>query len=175
MTDLQLTQVALVGARIELFRVFGFASRSAIALRRVAPILVPRTIDSNGDAGLRRCFKDNLPVWVHNIINDPLFPSREQLLMPLRRFEGELHDGRDNEVVSTVLSHGFRNENFDPLNLPEGMCLSERCAMVAHLSIWKAAYRRLEQDLSDILTDNYDCIASWCEYARQTDHVIIES
>ena len=175
MTDLQLTQVALVGARIEQFREYGYASRGALALRRITPTLLPRGVDKDDDARMRSYFKEKLPLWVHNIINDPLFPCREQLLMPIRRFEGELHDGRNNDVVSSVLSHGFRNQHFDPLNLPEGMCLSERCAMVAHLSIWKAAYRRLENDLSDIMAENYDRIASWWDYARLTDHVDIES
>ena len=171
MTDLQLTQIALVGARIADFNDFGYANRNAMAMRRVAPELEHNAIDEDAK---RSCFKSGLPVWVHNIINDPEFPSREQLLMPLRRFEGELNDARNNEVVSTVLSHGFKNESFDPLNLPDTLSLSERCAMVVHIDIWESAFRRLENDLTEIMASQYSRIANWCEYARQEGHASIE-
>ena len=176
MTDLQLTQIALVGARIADFNNFGYTDRNAMTMRRVAPELEPRDASAgvgNASADVS-CFRNKLPVWVHNIINDPEFPSREELMMPLRRFEGELIDSRDNEVVSTVLSHGFKNQNFDPLNLPETMPLSQRCAMVAHIDVWESAFRELEQDLSAIMAKNYDRISTWCDHARQDDHVCID-
>lgn len=174
MTDLQLTQIALVGARITDFSNFGYTNRNAMTMRRVAPELEPADAGVSDASDSASCFKNRLPVWVHNIINDPEFPSREELMMPLRRFEGELIDSRDNEVVSTVLAHGFRNQSFDPLNLPVTMPLSQRCAMVAHIDVWESAFRQLERDLSEIMTKHYDQISNWCERARQDDHVCIE-
>ena len=145
-----------------------------MTMRRVAPELKPRDPEVGDTSVGASCFKSRLPVWIHNIINDPEFPSREELMMPLRRFEGELIDSRDNEVVSKVLSHGFKNQSFDPLNLPKTMPLSQRCAMVAHLHIWESAFRQLENDLTEIMAKNYDRISTWCEHARQDDHVCIE-
>ncbi|MEP0201088.1 MAG: hypothetical protein ABJ084_12055 [Halioglobus sp.] len=176
MKDLQLTQIALVGARITDFNDFGYTDRNAMAMRRVAPELEPTVeqADVSDEAMKVSRLRNRLPVWVHNIINDPEFPSREELLMPLRRFEGELHDSRNNEVVSAVLSHGFKNESFDPLNLPHTMPLSQRCAMVVHIDVWESAFRRLEADLYKIMARNYDHIVSWCKYAQQDDHASIE-
>ena len=56
------------------------------------------------------------------------FYTRNEL--SLRRFEGELRDSRDDEVISAVLSNGFRNQTFDPLNLPNNMPMRQRCAVV---------------------------------------------
>jgi len=176
MKDLQLTQIALVGARITDFNDFGYTNRNAMAMRRVAPMLDPaaaQTGKASEDARVS-LLRDRLPLWVHNIINDPEFPSREELLMPLRRFEGELNDSRDNEVVSAVLSHGFKNESFDPLNLPDTMPLSQRCAMVVHIDVWESAFRRLEADLYKIMARNYDRIVSWCQLAQQQGHACID-
>jgi len=174
MTDLQLTQIALVGARIADFSRFGYTNRNAMTMRRVAPELEPRDSDVGDAPAGDSCFRNTLPVWVHNIINDPKFPSREELMLPLRRFEGELIDSKDNEVVSTVLSHGFKNQSFDPLNLPKTMPLSQRCAVVAHLDVWECAFRQLENDLTKIMAKNYDLISIWCEHARKEDRVCIE-
>ena len=96
------------------------------------------------------------------------------MLMPLRRFEGELSDSKSDEVVASVLSAGFRNENLDPLNLPESMPLRDRCAILMHVSVWQNAYQRLEHDLVTILSDYADDISRWTKMSLQPDYATIE-
>ncbi len=173
MADLQLTRIALIGARMDAFAELGYSSRHQIAMRRIAPP------DEEGDyagmapASLRRTLAARLPLWVHNIITDPEFPRRPRLIMPLRRFEGELADRRDDEVISTVLAHGFNDRPFDPLRLPPDMGTRERCAIVAHLGAWQEAFQVLESSLLDILCEEPALLDRWVSEARtaETDPV----
>lgn len=111
-----------------------------------------------------------LPIWIHNIITDPEFPARARLSMSLRRFEGELNDNRNDEVISTVLRHGFKGLSFDPLNLPGTMPMRQRCAMVVHQDTWREAFNRLNTEVVDILEQNINELKQWCEFARQPEH-----
>ncbi len=174
MYDFQLTHVALVGARMCAFHAYGYKARADLTLCRVAPENAGVAMDSLSEAQLRDKLQAQLPLWVHNIIADPDFPSREKLLMPLRRFEGELRDSKDDEVVSAVLSKGFMNQAFDPFNLPKTMPVRERCAILAHLQVWQDAYRALESDLLDLLVEHAEELASWSEYAKHPSHVSIQ-
>ena len=160
-TDFQLTHIALVGARMTTFKAHGFHERNQLALRVVIPLNCEQ-MPTLPTQALRHSLQDQLPLWVHNIISDTEFPQREKLLMPLRRFEGELHDNRSDEVVSTVLSAGFKNQPMDPLNLPAVMPLRQRCALVIQIGVWQDAYRRLEQDLLELLVEYAQDIARWC-------------
>ena len=126
MLDFQLTHIALVGARIAAFHEYGFYSRNDLAMRRVAPREEDVSIDNLSEQTRDALLKAQLPIWIHNIIADPSFPARDRLLMPLRRFEGELHDSRNDEVISMVLSCGFKNHSFDPFDLPvQCQCASD--------------------------------------------------
>ncbi len=165
MSDFQLTHIALVGARMNSFKPYGFESREALTMCRVAPEL-----PLGDEAQLRASLVEQLPIWVHNIITDPEFPARGRLLMSLRRFEGEMHDNRDDEVISTVLRNGFKGLYFDPLNLPSTMPMRQRCAMVVHLDTWRDAYNRLSHEVADILIEHRDGLTRWCEYARLPEH-----
>ena len=100
-------------------------------------------------------------------------PGRGALLMPLRRFEGELRDSRDDEVISAVLSNGFRNQTFDPLNLPNNMPMRQRCAVVVHIRAWQEAYKRLEQEVLAILADEADALVRWCDQASQPEFEMV--
>lgn len=174
MYDFQLTHVALVGARMSTFNAYGYTARSDLTLCRVAPESAGVAIDRLPSVELRDKLQKQLPLWVHNIISDPQFPYRDKLLMPLRRFEGELKDGRDDEVISAVLSNGFMSQNFDPFNLPKTMPVRERCAILAHLQTWQDAYRTLEKDLLDLLVEHAEDLAGWSEYAKHPSHVSIQ-
>ena len=173
MSEFQLTHITLVGARISAFRSYGFHSSNDLSLRCVVPELSASQVELLGRTELIAQLKSQLPIWIHNIVTDPEFPLRDKLAMPLRRFEGELRDNRDDEVISTVLSQGFRNQDFDPLNLPDSMPLRQRCAMVVHIAVWQAAYKRLEKDVVTILADNAPLIAKWCEDASQRDYDMV--
>lgn len=168
MNEFQLTHIALVGARMSAFRPHGFKDRNQLAMRVVIP--------ENSDAltGLPReevpiAFRAQLPLWVHNILSDPDFPQREKLLMPLRRFEGELLDSKHDEVVASVLSAGFRNQDLDPLDLPAVMPMRQRCAIVMQIGVWQEAFRTLEQDLVAILSDYVEDIARWSGLYREEE------
>jgi hypothetical protein len=115
-----------------------------------------------------------LPIWIHNIITDPEFPKRRKLLMPLRRFEGELKDKKDDEVVSAVMSAGFRSQTFNPLDLPKTMPMRRRCSMLAHIGVWQEAYQKLENDILDIMSDEASAVTQWCELARQPGRSTVE-
>lgn len=173
MSEFQLTHVTLVGARMSAFRSYGFQSRNELSLRCVVPELTDSQVDLLGRRELISRLKSQFPIWIHNIVTDPEFPLRDKLLMPLRRFEGELRDNRDDEVVSAVLNQGFRNRDFDPLNLPDTMPLRQRCAMVVHIAVWQEAYKRLENDVVAILADHADLIARWCEAASRPDYDMV--
>ena len=174
MYDFQLTHVALVGARMSAFHAYGYKARTDLTLCRVAPEYAGVSMDSMPTEELRDKLRVQLPLWVHNIIADHEFPSREKLLMPLRRFEGELKDSKDDEVVSAVLTKGFMSETFDPFNLPKSMPVRERCAILAHLQVWQDAYRVLEKDLLDLLVEHAEELAGWSEYAKHPNHVSIQ-
>ena len=172
--EFQLTHVALVGARMALFRQLGFHDRNELATRRVLPPASDKPLDTLPEVELRATLAVQLPIWVHNIIADPDFPNRHKLLMPLRRFEGELSDSKSDEVVATVLSAGFRNLNLDPLQLPEHTPLRERCAILMHIGIWQEAYRALEQDLVDLLATNVEDLARWVKLSSEPGYAVIE-
>ncbi|MEM1112864.1 MAG: hypothetical protein AAGI11_13210 [Pseudomonadota bacterium] len=174
MYDFQLTHVALVGARMSAFHAYGYKARSDLTLCRVAPESAGVALSKLSDGELREKLQRQLPLWVHNIISDPEFPSRDKLLMPLRRFEGELKDSKNDEVVSAVLSKGFMSEYFDPFDLPRNMPVRERCAIIAHLQVWQDAYRSVERDLLDLLVDHAEELESWSEYAKHPSHVSIQ-
>jgi hypothetical protein len=160
MTEFQLTHVALVGARMPTFKPYGFDDRNQLALRVVTPEGVS-SLEQLAAAERLSTLCAQLPLWVHNIISDPHFPQREQLLMPLRRFEGELNDNRQDEVVASVLSAGFKSQPLDPLKLPSVMPLRQRCALVMQIGVWQDAYRVLEQDLTKMLARNLAEISRW--------------
>lgn len=171
MSEFQLTHVALVGARMTVFQPYGFNARSELSQRRVVPTQVPEA----GDVGtVREQYRAELPVWVHNIIADPDFPARHKYLMSLRRFEGELRDSKTDDVVSAVLSAGFRNQTLDPLNLPAAMPLRQRCALVMHIGVWQDAYRELEESLLTLLCEHREDVERWCRHASEAGFAIID-
>lgn len=169
MAELQLTHIALVGARMAAFHEHGYTSRDELSMCRVVPAATDTPLEQLPPAECRELLKAQLPIWVHNIITDPHFPQRQQLLMPLRRFEGELKDSKNDEVVSTVLSRGFKNQPLDPLNLPSTMPMRQRCALLVHIEVWQDAYRRVENDIVDGLTANLPALTQWCKSAS-ADH-----
>lgn len=172
--DLQLTHIALVGARMAVFKPYGFVDRNQLALRRIAPDTGGRPLTSLSAPQLHTMLAEQLPVWVHNIIADPDFPSRHKLLMPLRRFEGELQDNKRDEVVACVLSAGFRNQTLDPLHLPDTMPLRQRCALVMHIGVWQDAYRALESEVVALLSLHVDEVSRWVERCRDPGYASIE-
>lgn len=174
MSEFHLTHIALVGARMVSFHEHGYHGRNELSLKRVPLEITSHQIDMLPRQEFVSRLKKQLPIWVHNIITDPDFPSRRKLLMPLRRFEGELRDSKEDEVVSAVLSHGFKSQPFDPLNLPHSMPMRQRCAMVVHIKVWQDAYKRLESDLVKILAEDAEAVATWCEYARHPGHALVD-
>ena len=174
MSEFQLTHVALVGARIAAFSEHGVKDRNELTMRRIAPDMGDINLEELPEKQRRDLLAAQLPLWVHNIIADQEFPGRHKMLMPLRRFEGELSDSKSDEVVASVLSAGFRNQTLDPLNLPETMPLRERCALLMHVTVWQDAYKRLEHDLVAILSDYADDISRWIKMSRKPDYATIE-
>ena len=174
MRDFQLTRVALTGARISTFYPYGYHARNQLNGHCVSPDTDGLALDQVSEQDLAARFRAQLPVWIHNILTDPEFPQRSKLLMPLRRFEGELYDNRENEVVSAVLTAGFRNHTLDPLDLPESMPMRQRCAIVMQADVWREAFRQLEHDLVTILVACSDEIDCWQESARQPRHALID-
>jgi hypothetical protein len=173
MSEFQLTHIALVGARINSFRPYGYSTREALTMCRVVPEAPSGVTTSGEKAPLKASLHAQLPIWIHNIVSDPDFPLRERLLMPLRRFEGELRDNRDDEVVSLVLRHGFKSQQMDPLDLPRTMPMRQRCAMVVHLDTWRDAYTRLSQEIVEVLSENTELLGKWCEFARLPEHAAV--
>ena len=162
MSEFQLTHVALVGARIASFAAYGYQSRMELAGQLIAPEQETGTpLCSMSNRELRAMLRSQLPLWIHNIITDIRFPQRDRLLMALRRFEGEMKDSKTNEVVAGVLTNGFLNINFDPLDMPADMPMRERCAMLAHINVWKDAYRRLEDDVASVLAQVPQALSDW--------------
>jgi len=174
MSEFQLTHVALVGARMSLFREFGFQDRNQLSMCRVAPELGVQPLEDLPDNVRYAILAEQLPIWVHNIITDPDFPGRHKLLMPLRRFEGELSDSKSDEVVASVLSAGFKNESLDPLNLPSSMPLQQRCAILIHITVWQEAYQRLENDLVEILSSYAKDVSRWAQLSREPGYETVE-
>jgi hypothetical protein len=174
MPELQLSHIALVGAGMEAFNEYGITSRNELKMRRIPPGGQEAPIEDLGRTERRAALVAQLPVWIHNIITDPDFPKRRKLLMPLRRFEGELKDKKDNEVISAVMSAGFRNQTFNPLDLPKTMPIRRRCSILAHIGVWQEAYQKLEDELVDIMSDEASAVTQWCELARQPGHSTIE-
>jgi hypothetical protein len=174
MSELHLTHIALVGARMSAFKQYGFHDRNQLAMRRITPYSGGRPLEDIPGAELPDVLRAELPIWIHNMIADPDFPGRNTLLMSLRRFEGELCDSKNDEVVALVLSAGFKNQTLDPLNLPSVMPLRQRCAIVMHIKVWQEAYRKLEEDLILILSAQVADICRWVDYSRDTRHAAIE-
>jgi hypothetical protein len=173
MPEFQLTHVALVGARMSAFEKYGFSTRNELSMCRVPPDS-GSSLAAMPEQELRLSLGAELPVWVHNIIADPGFPGRDSFLMPLRRFEGELFDSRSDDVVSAVLSAGFKDQTLDPLDLPVNMPMRQRCALVMQVTVWQEAYRALEQDLVDILVGRAAQLDEWCKRASNPDGAFIE-
>ncbi|MEH6568906.1 MAG: hypothetical protein V7709_07525 [Halioglobus sp.] len=174
MSEFQLSHIALVGARIEAFSEYGVTSRNELTLRRIVPSNAADCLQGSDPSQTRKELAGQLPIWIHNAITDPDFPSRKKLLMPLRRFEGELKDKKDNEVISAVMSAGFKSETLDPLNLPRTMSMRQRVAIVAQIDIWQDAYSKLESEFVDLILDEATAIAKWCELASQPGNSTIE-
>ena len=174
MSEFHLTHIALVGARMSCFHTHGYHTRNELSFQRVSPGLTNQQVHMLSRQELISRLKRQLPIWIHNIIVDAEFPERHKLTMPIRRFEGELNDSKHDEVVSAVLSHVFKNQTFDPLNLPQTMPMRQRCAMVVHIKVWQEAYKRLENDVVTVLADNAEAVATWCEYAQHPGHALID-
>ena len=174
MSEFQLSHIALVGARMEAFSEYGVSNRNELTLRRIVPSNAADYLQGSDLAQTRKELANQLPIWIHNAITDPDFPSRKKLLMPLRRFEGELKDKKDNEVISAVMSAGFKSETLDPLNLPKTMIMRQRVAIVAQVNIWQDAYSKLEAEFIDLILDEAPAITKWCELASQPGNSTIE-
>lgn len=174
MPEFQLTHVALVGARMSAFNAYGYHARNELAMLRVTPDMAGRSLLDLPERPLAELFRAQLPLWVHNILADVDFPQREKLLMPLRRFEGELRDNRTDEVVSAVLSAGFRDQPLNPMDLPDGLPAQQRCLMLMRADCWQEAYTRLEDDLAGLLTDCAPEIENWLASTREPSHAIVD-
>ena len=173
MSEFQMTHVALVGARMQSFLPLGFRSRSELTMHRALPSPGPVLLQHMDQKELRSLFAQQLPIWVHNVITDPGFPGRDRMLMHLRRFEGELRDNRDNEVIAEVLTSGFRNRQLNPLDLPESMPLRQRCSILMSVEPWQESYRQLETELVKVLTDEAEAIDIWLATAQpEIDHAL---
>lgn len=174
MSEFQLSHIALVAARIPIFEPFGYRHRSDLTMRRVVPLSEGASFAALAESELRDSLREQLPIWVHNIIVDPEFPRRDKLLPALRRFEGELKDNKHDEVVSSVLSHGFRSEPFDPLDLSGDLSMRERCAILAHVDVWENAFTPLQEALVEQLASEVEALDRWCDYARHPDYQAVE-
>lgn len=173
MSEFQMTHVALVGARMQSFTQLGFNSRSELTMHRALPAPGPILLQHMDQDEVRKLFTQQLPIWIHNVITDQAFPGRERMLMHLRRFEGELRDNRDNEVIAEVLNSGFRNRQFDPLELPESMPLRQRCSMLMNVEVWQESYRQLQTAVVKVLTDEVEAIDIWLATAQpEIDHAL---
>jgi hypothetical protein len=167
MPEFHLTHVALVGARMPAFSAYGIHDRNQLTMRLIVPDDGGQLLADIPEPELPFILRAQFPLWIHNIISDPDFPRRDQLEMPLRRFEGELCDSKNDEVVAAVLSAGFRNQPLDPLNLPAVMPLRQRCTIVMNIPVWQEAYRTLERAVIDVLCTNPVELDQWCKLQRE--------
>lgn len=174
MSEFYLCHIALVGARMSAFQEYGFTTRNELSLCRVVPNTGASSLQELPRQEARKQLVLQFPVWIHNIISDPDFPLRNKLEMPLRRFEGELKDSKDNEVISAVLSAGFKNRTLNPSELPDSMPLRQRCAMVVHIDAWQEAYMCLENDVVDIMMTRLADIDNWITLAGNPAQEAIE-
>ena len=174
MSEFHLSHIALVGARMSAFQAYGFSTRNDLLMHKVVPGDTPDSLEKLPPEEVRKKLIKQFPLWIHNIVIDPEFPQRDRLVMPIRRFEGELADSRNNMVIAAVLSAGFKNRTLDPLDLPDTMLLRERCALVAHCDIWGEAFARLENDILDIMAGHLPEITNWIKYATQSGHELVE-
>lgn len=174
MSEFHLSHIALVGARMEAFSDFGVGNRNELKMRRISPDGIEDAVATLDAPALKKLLIEQLPIWIHNAITDPEFPNREQILMPIRRFEGELKDKKSDEVVSAVMTAGFKSETLNPLDLPKEMSMRDRCAMVAQLNVWQEAYQQLQNDVVQILYDQLPAIAQWCTSARKPGNSYIQ-
>ena len=172
MKELQLTHVALLGARIDLFKRYGIRTRGELPRCCIVPRGSGPLADLYPEERYAR-LAAQLPVWVHNIVTDPEFPQRGRLMMALRRFEGELRDHRDDEVVSAVLSAGFRDQPLDPLDLPDSLPMRQRCELLMQIETWLSAYRELENDLVGILCEVAPDLDRWMASADRSSQARI--
>ena len=166
MSEFQMTHVALVGARMDSFAPLGFRNRSDLTMSRALPPAGPQPCQQQDRPALQAQLALELPICVHNCICDRQFPARERLSMHLRKFEGELRDNRNNEVIATVLNCGFRNRQMNPLELPDSMPLRQRCNMLMHLGPWQEAYRELERQFTAILASEVNQLDLWLASSR---------
>lgn len=174
MSEFHLSHIALVGARMNAFSEFGISNRNELKMRRISPAGLEEAVDTLGAPQLKKLLIKQLPIWVHNAITDPEFPNREQILMPIRRFEGELKDQKSDEVVSAVMTAGFKSETLNPLDLPKEMSMQDRCAMVAQINVWQESYLQLEKDIVQVMYDQLPAISQWCSFAREPENSYIE-
>ncbi|MFT4826462.1 MAG: hypothetical protein ACJAUG_001818 [Halioglobus sp.] len=174
MSEFHLSHIALVGARMETFSELGINNRNELKMRRICPAVFEDAVQTLSSPELKALLIRQFPLWIHNIIADPDFPKREQLLMPLRRFEGELKDKKADDVVSAVMTAGFKSESLNPLDLPKEMSMQQRCAMVAQITVWQEAYQSLENDILEIMSNQVTALATWCAAARQPGRSYIE-
>ena len=159
--DDELTERAReLGINADLGEVEGVSTTMMVRLGEKGVLTRDDLADMTGDE-LAQFIRAEMPVWVHNVITDPGFPERDRLSMSLRRFEGELRDNRDNEVVASVLSAGFRNRDLDPLNPPATMPMRQRCALLMHMGPWREAYEALERDWVSILSGDTETLDAW--------------
>jgi hypothetical protein len=175
MSEFQLSHIALVGARIDAFTEYGVSNRNELKMRRIAPRSMACESEASNEAQWRESLSAELPLWVHNIITDPDFPGRDKLLMSLRRFEGEIKDKKDNEVVSAVMTAGFKSQTFNPLDLPKTLPMRRRCSMLAHIEVWREAYQRLEDELLEVISKEAPAVHQWCERARLPEFSTVEA
>ena len=173
MSEFYLCHVALVGARMSTFADFGYNTRNELSLRRVVPDNYASPLSQLPAQEARVLLVGHFPLWIHNIITDPDFPQRHKLEMPLRRFEGELNDSKNNEVMAAVLSAGFKNRTLNPDKLPDSMPLRQRCAIVAHIDAWREAYLCLESDVVDLMMAKLPELDNWIKLARSPGNDLI--
>jgi len=155
------------------FAEFGYSTRNELSLRRVVPEIYTNPLSQLAAKDAEALLVKHFPLWVHNIISDPEFPQRRKLEMPLRRFEGELNDSKNNEVMAAVLSAGFKSKTLNPDKLPDSMPLRQRCAIVAHIDAWQEAYLCLEKDVVNILMTKLAELDNWIKLARSPGHEFI--
>lgn len=156
-----MTHVALVGARIDDFLPLGFKTRTELSMHRVFPETGATTLAELPADRLQALLASQLPLWIHNVVTDHDFPQRARLAMALRRFEGEMRDNRDDEVVAAVLSAGFRNRQLNPMELPDSMPMRQRCSMLMQIDTWQEAYKSLESELTSILAECAGEVDQW--------------
>ncbi|KZX58022.1 hypothetical protein A3709_20640 [Halioglobus sp. HI00S01] len=165
-TGFHLVHVALCGARIGAFAPYGYRTRAALQMKRVVPEWAPTIVESSDDEA-RAAFQDSLPIWINNVIQDPGFlcedaQIRSQLEGVLRRFQGELKDLSNTFVVNKVLTEGYRDSDFDPLNMDAAeVSMRDRVAVICDSAEWQGAFSALEDGFLDILVASKQEISEW--------------